>query len=136
MDHKRSLTSADRSPAKRMVPTSMSGTTQTMKKLAYYLAKKYARLDPKHKQYYYRNAKKYVSSLTAIDQQIEKCRQLAQKQKVDVSEPVFDYALENLAIRSMTVILKKQFERWQRSIAKGYSAAAAGYSRASDRILC
>ena len=26
MDHKRSLTSADRSPAKRMVPTSMSGT--------------------------------------------------------------------------------------------------------------
>ena len=52
---------------------------QTMKKLAYYL-----------------NAKKYVSSLTAIDQQIEKCRQLAQKQKVDVSEPVFDYALENL----------------------------------------
>lgn len=51
---------------------------QTMKKLAYYLAKK------------------YVSSLTAIDQQIEKCRQLAQKQKVDVSEPVFDYALENL----------------------------------------
>lgn len=69
---------------------------QTMKKLAYYLAKKYAKLDPKHKQYYYRNAKKYVSSLTAIDQQIEKCRQLAQKQKVDVSEPVFDYALENL----------------------------------------
>ncbi|MCG4778938.1 zinc ABC transporter substrate-binding protein, partial [Eggerthella lenta] len=48
---------------------------QTMKKLAYYLAKKYAKLDPKHKQYYYRNAKKYVSSLTAIDQQIEKCRQ-------------------------------------------------------------
>ena len=44
---------------------------QTMKKLAYYLAKKYAKLDPKHKQYYYRNAKKYVSSLTAIDQQIE-----------------------------------------------------------------
>lgn len=69
---------------------------QTMKKLAYYLAKKYAKLDTKHKQYYYRNAKKYVSSLTAIDQQIEKCRQLAQKQKVDVSEPVFDYALENL----------------------------------------
>lgn len=69
---------------------------QTMKKLAYYLAKKYAKLDSKHKQYYYRNAKKYVSSLTAIDQQIEKCRQLAQKQKVDVSEPVFDYALENL----------------------------------------
>lgn len=34
--------------------------------------------------------------MTAIDQQIEKCRQLAQKQKVDVSEPVFDYALENL----------------------------------------
>ncbi|MFR0609731.1 metal ABC transporter solute-binding protein, Zn/Mn family [Limosilactobacillus mucosae] len=70
--------------------------SQTMKRLAYYLAKEYAKLDPEHKQYYYRNARKYVRSLTSIDRQIEKCRQLAQKQKVDVSEPVFDYALENL----------------------------------------
>ncbi|MDF9445346.1 zinc ABC transporter substrate-binding protein, partial [Limosilactobacillus mucosae] len=69
---------------------------QTMKKLADQLAKKYASIDPKHKQYYYRNAQKYVRSLGVIDQQIEKCRVLAQKQKVDVSEPVFDYALENL----------------------------------------
>lgn len=69
---------------------------QTMKQLAYYLAKQYAKLDPEHARYYRQRARRYVKSLASLDRQIAQCRSLAKQQKVDVSEPVFDYALQNL----------------------------------------
>lgn len=67
----------------------------TMKDLAYKLADKYSKIDPKHTSYYQANAKKYAQSLQSIDEKVNKIKSNVnpQRNNVAVSEPVFDYAL-------------------------------------------
>lgn len=67
---------------------------QTMSKLALALAKEYGRLDPKHKQEYLANAKKYQDKLAPLTKMVAQIKANSRGQKVAVSEPVFDYALE------------------------------------------
>ena len=67
---------------------------QTMSKLALALAKEYGRLDPKHKQDYLANAKKYQAKLAPLTKMVAQIKTKSQGQKVAVSEPVFDYSLE------------------------------------------
>ncbi|WP_295730587.1 metal ABC transporter solute-binding protein, Zn/Mn family [uncultured Limosilactobacillus sp.] len=68
----------------------------TMKDLAYQLADKYSKLDPNHAKYYQANAKKYAQSLQPVNDKINKIKNNVnpQRNKVAVSEPVFDYALK------------------------------------------
>ncbi|WP_412989585.1 metal ABC transporter solute-binding protein, Zn/Mn family [Pediococcus siamensis] len=72
---------------------------QTMPRYVKYLANKLSKRQPKNKAYFHKNAQKYVQSLQPINREIAKLKtQAAQKKynKVFVSEPVFDYALEAL----------------------------------------
>ena len=80
----------------------------TMNKLAIQLAKQFSKLDPEHKADYYKNAKAYQAKLTKLDAVIQTAKQNVGDQKlVDVSEPVFDYALNNLGYE----VNNKHFEK-------------------------
>ncbi|MDN3537587.1 zinc ABC transporter substrate-binding protein [Limosilactobacillus fermentum] len=69
----------------------------TMSALATTLAKQFSKLDPDHKADYEKNAKAYQTKLQKLDKVIAQAKQnVGDNRLVDVSEPVFDYALENL----------------------------------------
>lgn len=68
----------------------------TMKELAKQLAKTFGEIDKKHAKEYQVNANKYIASFKHLDTTIKKAKQKVNHGKVDVSEPVFDYALKNL----------------------------------------
>lgn len=69
----------------------------TMSALAITLAKQFSKLDPDHKADYEKNAKAYQAKLQKLDKVIAQAKQnVGDNRLVDVSEPVFDYALENL----------------------------------------
>lgn len=69
----------------------------TMSALATTLAKQFSKLDPDHKADYEKNAKAYQAKLQKLDKVIAQAKQnVGDNRLVDVSEPVFDYALENL----------------------------------------
>ncbi|GLB46058.1 metal ABC transporter substrate-binding protein [Philodulcilactobacillus myokoensis] len=70
--------------------------SQTMVKLANTLADKFGKQDPKHKAQFKANAKKYINSLKPIHKKIAQLKQNRKKSVVDVSEPVFDYALQEM----------------------------------------
>ncbi|WP_283582835.1 metal ABC transporter solute-binding protein, Zn/Mn family [Limosilactobacillus difficilis] len=72
---------------------------KTMPDLATILAKRYARLDPRHADYYRARAVVYRRSQEKLNKEIARAKANAAhsaQQQVDVTEPVFDYALENL----------------------------------------
>ena len=81
----------------------------TVKKLANDLATQYGKIDPKHASEYRANAKKYLASLKPLDQEITKVKRQVNpnNNQVAVSEPVFDYALENAGYQ----IMDKHFEK-------------------------
>ncbi|AVK99261.1 metal ABC transporter solute-binding protein, Zn/Mn family [Pediococcus inopinatus] len=72
---------------------------QTMAKLANRLAKIYAKKDPKHRKQFEANAKNYVASLKVIQKKVAALKQNRQKSLVDVSEPVFNYALTKMGYK-------------------------------------
>lgn len=81
---------------------------QTMMNLTSALAKQYGQLDPHHREYYQAQAKKYQAKLTNLNQVIAKAKEgVSGNQKVAVSEPVFDYALQNLGYQ----IIDSHFEK-------------------------
>ena len=69
---------------------------RTMPKLANTLADKFAKKDPADKATFKANAKKYIASL---DDLINKLKSKVNGQLVDVSEPVFGYALDYLGYK-------------------------------------
>ncbi|GGI63929.1 metal ABC transporter solute-binding protein, Zn/Mn family [Limosilactobacillus caviae] len=81
----------------------------TVKKLANDLATQYGKINPKHASEYRANAKKYLASLKPLDQEIAKVKRQVNpnNNQVAVSEPVFDYALENAGYQ----IMDKHFEK-------------------------
>ncbi|WP_242363924.1 metal ABC transporter solute-binding protein, Zn/Mn family [Limosilactobacillus antri] len=69
----------------------------TIGRLAQQLADQYSKLDPAHASYYHQRARAYLKTLQPLDQTIAQARQgVGANRRVAVSEPVFDYALENL----------------------------------------
>lgn len=74
---------------------------QTMTVLSKRLAIKYAKLDPSHRQYYLQRSRRYQNKLRKISREIDQCKQHINHQNrlVDVTEPVFDYALVNLGYK-------------------------------------
>lgn len=81
----------------------------TVKKLANDLATQYGKIDPKHASDYRANAKKYLASLKPLDSEIAKVKRQVNpnNNQVAVSEPVFDYALENAGYQ----VMDKHFEK-------------------------
>ena len=71
---------------------------QTMAKLADVLAQRFGQLDPAHKAEFKQNAQAYQKKLNKLDKVIQASKQKvkANNSRVDVSEPVFNYALANL----------------------------------------
>lgn len=71
---------------------------QTMAKLANILAQRFGQLDPAHKTEFKQNAQAYQKKLKKLDATIQASKQRVQatNNRVDVSEPVFNYALANL----------------------------------------
>lgn len=72
---------------------------RTMPKLANTLADKFAKKDPADKATFKANAKKYIASLDDLDTLINKLKSKVNGQLVDVSEPVFGYALDYLGYK-------------------------------------
>lgn len=73
--------------------------SKTMGKLADYLVKEYAKLDPKNETYYKKNAEKYKQKLTKLQTLIAKIKKNSDNKEVAVSEPVFDYALKDMGYK-------------------------------------
>lgn len=70
-----------------------------MPKLANTLADKFAKKDPADKATFKANAKKYIASLDDLNTLINKLKSKVNGQLVDVSEPVFGYALDYLGYK-------------------------------------
>lgn len=70
-----------------------------MPKLANALADKFAKKDPANKAKFKANAKKYIASLDDLNALVNKLKSNANGQLVDVSEPVFGYALDYLGYK-------------------------------------
>nr|WP_263853878.1 zinc ABC transporter substrate-binding protein [Levilactobacillus cerevisiae] len=72
---------------------------ETMVRLVTYLATKFGKAAPQYRQSYAKNATAYIRSLAPLQQQIKSLKQNSHNQAVDVSEPVFDYALTALGYK-------------------------------------
>lgn len=86
---------------------------QTMRNLSEKLAAQYSHLDPHHRSYYYANAHKYQAKLKTLNQTIRRAKknaQSAKEKRVLVSEPVFDYALQNLGYQVVDTHFEKAVE--------------------------
>lgn len=82
-----------------------------MAKLTRQLAQEYSRIDPQHAEYYHDNARAYVKQLDQIEQQVAQLQQQQSGSRlVDVSEPVFDYALTGLGYRINDAHFEKAVE--------------------------
>lgn len=81
----------------------------TVKKLANALASQYAKIDPQHASTYKKNARAYLRSLAPLNKEIATVKRQVDphNKQVAVSEPVFDYALENAGYQ----IMDKHFEK-------------------------
>ncbi|WP_311407716.1 metal ABC transporter solute-binding protein [Liquorilactobacillus uvarum] len=73
--------------------------SKTMPRVARYLATEYGKKDSKHKKQFKANAEKYVDSLKDLQTMINKIKQNSDNKLVDVSEPVFDYALSDMGYK-------------------------------------
>lgn len=72
---------------------------ETMSKTANYLATELGKKDPKNRDYYKKNAKKYVASLKPVNDLITKISKKADGQTVAQTEPVFEYMLDALGYK-------------------------------------
>ncbi|MHA8110497.1 metal ABC transporter solute-binding protein, Zn/Mn family [Lactobacillaceae bacterium Melli_B4] len=68
----------------------------TMPKLVNDLAKQFGEKDPKHRAEFKKNAAKYIKSLESNQKLIQEIKQNAKNKLVGVSEPVFDYSLQDM----------------------------------------
>ncbi|KRL05900.1 metal ABC transporter solute-binding protein [Liquorilactobacillus oeni] len=84
--------------------------TGTMPAVANYLATKFGNLSPQNKAYFKANAKKYIKEIKPISSKVKKLSKNSDKKYVDVSEPVFDYALKELGYKEKNVHFAKAVE--------------------------
>ncbi len=83
---------------------------ETMSKTANYLATKLGKKDPKNRDYYKKNAKKYVASLKPVNELITKISKKADGQTVAQTEPVFEYMLDALGYKIMDTDFSEAIE--------------------------
>ncbi|WP_439425136.1 metal ABC transporter solute-binding protein, Zn/Mn family [Oenococcus alcoholitolerans] len=74
--------------------------TDTMPKLADYLADRFGRLKPSQKAYFKANAARYIKNeIDPITKMVDRLSKKSNDGLVDVSEPVFDYSLKELGYK-------------------------------------
>ncbi|MDP0487771.1 metal ABC transporter solute-binding protein [Leuconostoc mesenteroides] len=83
---------------------------ETMSKTANYLATELGKKDPKNRDYYKKNAKKYVASLKPVNDLITKISKKADGQTVAQTEPVFEYMLDTLGYKIMDTDFSEAIE--------------------------
>ncbi len=83
---------------------------ETMSKTANYLATELGKKDPKNRDYYKKNAKKYVASLKPVNDLITKISKKADGQTVAQTEPVFEYMLDALRYKIMDTDFSEAIE--------------------------
>lgn len=83
---------------------------ETMSKTANYLATELGKKDPKSRDYYKKNAKKYVASLKPVNDLITKISKKADGQTVAQTEPVFEYMLDALGYKIMDTDFSEAIE--------------------------
>ncbi|MGO0155510.1 metal ABC transporter solute-binding protein [Leuconostoc mesenteroides] len=83
---------------------------ETMSKTANYLATELGKKDPKNRDYYKENAKKYVASLKPVNDLITKISKKADGQTVAQTEPVFEYMLDDLGYKIMDTDFSEAIE--------------------------
>ncbi|KRN01656.1 ABC-type metal ion transport system, periplasmic component surface adhesin [Levilactobacillus senmaizukei DSM 21775 = NBRC 103853] len=72
---------------------------ETMGRLATHLAQQFGKRAPKYRRIYAKNTETYLKHLEPLQGQVKTLKQSSNHQLVDVSEPVFDYALSALGYR-------------------------------------
>lgn len=70
--------------------------SKTMAKTATYLANQYGKIDPKNKAEFKKNAANYEKKLTKLSTTLAQIKKNSDNKKVAVSEPVFEYALDDM----------------------------------------
>ncbi|WP_225362948.1 metal ABC transporter solute-binding protein, Zn/Mn family [Apilactobacillus quenuiae] len=70
--------------------------SQTMIKLTNKIAQTLSNKDPVNREYYLNNARKYIKTFVPIQNKIAQLKANKGKKLVDVSEPVFDYSLNEM----------------------------------------
>ncbi|MGB2511047.1 metal ABC transporter solute-binding protein [Leuconostoc suionicum] len=83
---------------------------ETMSKTANYLATELGKKDPKNRDYYKENAKKYIASLKPVNDLITKISKKAEGQTVAQTEPVFEYMLDALGYKIMDTDFSEAIE--------------------------
>ncbi|MDC2806269.1 metal ABC transporter solute-binding protein [Leuconostoc sp. JNUCC 76] len=83
---------------------------ETMSKTANYLATELGKKDPKNRDYYKKNAKKYIASLKPVNDLITKISKKADGQTVAQTEPVFEYMLDTLGYKIMDTDFSEAIE--------------------------
>lgn len=83
---------------------------ETMSKTANYLATELGKKDPKNRDYYKKNAKKYIASLKPVNDLITKISKKAEGQTVAQTEPVFEYMLDTLGYKIMDTDFSEAIE--------------------------
>ena len=83
---------------------------ETMSKTANYLATELGKKDPKNRDYYKKNAKKYVASLKPVNDLITKISKKADGQTVAQTEPIFEYMLDALGYKIMDTDFSEAIE--------------------------
>lgn len=72
---------------------------KTMPKLANALAAQFAKRQPENRAYFQQNAKEYIRSLAPLNKKVAQLRRNSHQARINVSEPVFDYALTEMGYR-------------------------------------
>ena len=83
---------------------------ETMSKTANYLATELGKKDPKNRDYYKKNAKKYIASLKPVNDLITKISKKAEGKTVAQTEPVFEYMLDALGYKIMDTDFSEAIE--------------------------
>lgn len=119
----------------------------TMGKLATALAKQFGELSPQYKMDYEKNAQRYIKSLAPLQKQIADLKAgHSADQRVDVSEPVFDYALDalnyqrnnkafELAVENGTDPAPKDINAIRKDITQHRIAFFVNNTQASDKTV-
>ncbi|WP_273726939.1 metal ABC transporter solute-binding protein [Leuconostoc mesenteroides] len=84
---------------------------ETMSKTANYLATELGKKDPKNRDYYKKNAKKYGASLKPVNDLITKISKKSDGQTVAQTEPVFEYMLDALGYKIMDTDFSEAIEK-------------------------
>ena len=98
-DHAKTISVSDLAHKKDGDNPHLWYNVDNMEQLANHLAADLGNKDVKNKKYYQKNAQEYVKKLRPIKQQIKDIKQKSNYQFIAVTEPVYNYTLQQLGYR-------------------------------------